>query len=120
MALDSNISILLIAATTVLSPTLQVVNMNVMANTACANVYGNAVVTANVLCAQGTSNVAFGTCLGDSGGPMVIHENNVPTLIGVVSFISSRGCGAGDPSGFARVSRFTSWINAVTGIPLRP
>lgn len=50
---------------------------------------------------------------------MVIYENGVPTLIGVTSFISGRGCGAGDPTGFARVSRFLTWINAITGIPLR-
>lgn len=107
------------SATTVLSNALQVVNMRVMANVNCANIYGTAVVTDNVLCGEGWNVNTQGACLGDSGGPMVIYENNVPTLIGVISFISGRGCGAGDPTGFARTSRFLAWINAVTGIPLR-
>lgn len=97
--------------------------MQVMTNVACANIYGSDVVTDNVLCANGAPDLTFGTCIGDSGGPMIIYASHFfdePTLIGVVSFISSRGCGSRDPDGFARVSRFTKWINGVTGIPLRP
>lgn len=109
-----------IPATTVLSPTLQVVNMRVMANANCASVYGTAVVVDTTLCGEGWTVNTQGACLGDSGGPMVIYENTIPTLIGVTSFISGRGCGAGDPTGFTRVSRYTAWINAVTGIALRP
>lgn len=94
--------------------------MRVMANANCANIYGTAVVTDSVMCGEGWAVSTQGACLGDSGGPMVIYENGVPTIIGVTSFISSRGCGAGDPTGFTRVSRFLTWINAVTGIALRP
>lgn len=96
------------------------VNLRVMANANCAAFYGTAVVTDNVLCGEGWTVSTQSTCIGDSGGPMAIYENGIPTLIGVTSFISSRGCGAGDPSSFARVSRFLNWINAVTGIVLRP
>lgn len=106
-------------ATTVLSENLQVVNLRVMANANCASYYGTAVVNDNAMCGEGMTSTTQGTCIGDAGGPMVIYENNVPTLIGTVSFISGRGCGFGDPSGFARVSKFLTWINAVTGIALR-
>lgn len=96
------------------------VNLRVMTNAACLSVYGSSVVMDNVMCGEGWTTNTQGACLGDSGGPMVVYENNVPTLIGVTSFISGRGCGFGDPTGFARVSRFLTWINSVTGIVLRP
>lgn len=106
-------------STTVLSNTLQVVNMRVMANTNCQAIYGTSVVIASTMCGEGWTVSTQGACMGDSGGPMAIYENGVPTLIGVVSFISGRGCGAGDPTGFTRTASFLTWVNAVTGIPLR-
>uniref|UniRef100_A0A1Q3G3B5 Putative trypsin-like serine protease n=1 Tax=Culex tarsalis TaxID=7177 RepID=A0A1Q3G3B5_CULTA len=52
-----------------------------------------------------------GVCGGDSGGPLAIGSG---TVIGVVSFgvgyPPDRGCAAGLPDGFARVSTFNSWI----------
>jgi len=54
---------------------------------------------------------------GDSGGPLVVRNSNGTfTLIGVVSFGSSRGCAVGDPSGYARVTSFRSWIQQHTGL----
>jgi secreted trypsin-like serine protease len=43
---------------------------------------------------------------GDSGGPLTAMNNNVRQLIGISSFTSWRGCQAGEPAGFARVSSF--------------
>lgn len=109
-----------ILASQVLSNTLQFVNMRVIANNVCQNIFGPAVVIPSVACAQGWTAVTQGACLGDSGGPLAIVENNIRTLVGVTSFISGRGCGAGDPTGFTRVASFLPWINAVTNITLRP
>jgi secreted trypsin-like serine protease len=53
---------------------------------------------------------------GDSGGPLVIGNVGNYTLIGVVSFGSTRGCAAGDPMGFARVTSFVDWIRQRTGL----
>jgi len=53
---------------------------------------------------------------GDSGGPLVIRNGNNFLLIGVVNFVSSRGCVVGLPSGYARVSSFRNWILNNTGI----
>lgn len=39
--------------------------------------------------------------------------------VGIVSFVSSRGCSNGDPSGYTRVSKYLQWINKVTGIPIQ-
>ena len=52
---------------------------------------------------------------GDSGGPLVIRHSNCFQLIGIVSFVSGRGCAVGDPSGYARVTSFRSWIESHTG-----
>lgn len=39
-------------------------------------------------------------CFKDSGGPLVIKEGGVPIQVGVVSFVSSRGCTIGELCGF--------------------
>ena len=52
---------------------------------------------------------------GDSGSPLVIDNGITYTQIGIVSFVSNRGCSTGYPSGYARVPYFLDWIktNAV-------
>lgn len=54
----------------------------------------------------------------DSGGPLTIDDNGVTVQIGLVSFVSSRGCSYGDPSGYTRVAKYLHWISKVTGISL--
>lgn len=56
----------------------------------------------------------------DSGGPMaIVDERGIITQIGIVSFVSSRGCSFGDASGYTRVSKYLQWISTNAGIPLR-
>jgi hypothetical protein len=53
------------------------------------------------------------TCSGDSGGPVVptnVPTNGQPTLVGLVSWGSSRCGGDGQPSVYTRVDQFISWI----------
>jgi len=48
------------------------------------------------------------TCLGDSGGPLIIDENGKITLIGVVSW---RGCAEANlPGVYSRVTHVLDWI----------
>ena len=49
------------------------------------------------------------TCKGDSGGPLICHENGQAVLTGVVSF-GKRGCTNDRPKVFARVSNYLRWI----------
>nr|QRN45234.1 collagenase 4-like [Tineola bisselliella] len=51
-----------------------------------------------------------GPCGGDSGGPLYLYRNQRPILIGIVSFGSARGCEAGRPAVYARVTSFVDWI----------
>ncbi|XP_038206516.1 collagenase-like [Zerene cesonia] len=85
------------------------VNLRVITNAECRNVYGSASVVASTICTSGAGGV--GTCGGDSGGPLQIGSGSGRTLIGITSFGSAR-CQAGNPSAFARVTSFNSWIRA--------
>lgn len=63
------------------------------------------------------SNLNF-QCMGDSGGPLILEKDERVSLVGIVSFVSSRGCGYGDPSGYTNVAKYLDWISQVTGIKL--
>lgn len=52
---------------------------------------------------------------GDSGGPLVQQVNGVWTLVGAVSWGSSR-CSTSSPGVYARIAYGRDWINQVTGL----
>lgn len=72
------------------------------------------------MCTFGSEFNIQGPCANDNGGPLVIAEAGINTLVGTVSFISSAGCGAGHPAGYTRAASVTAWVSQQTGIPLRP
>ncbi|XP_060803802.1 collagenase isoform X2 [Amyelois transitella] len=86
------------------------VHLTVITNAACAQVYGSTV-QANTICTSGNGGV--GICGGDSGGPLWFWWNNQRILVGVTSFEHISGCQRGFPGGFARVSSFIAWIQAL-------
>ncbi|XP_017040273.1 serine protease 1-like [Drosophila ficusphila] len=87
---------------------LQCVDVQVISNSECNQVYGG--VTSTDMC---TSNAdGKSGCGGDSGGPLVTHDN--PRLIGVIAFASA-GCHNG-PTGYTRVSDHLGWIRDHSGI----
>ncbi|XP_050348330.1 trypsin CFT-1-like [Nymphalis io] len=72
----------------------------------CRSAYGS-MVNDNMLCAGYLNVGGRDTCTQDSGGPLL--HNGV--VVGVVSF--GNGCGNGRfPGVYARVSRYTSWIQS--------
>ncbi|XP_038206512.1 collagenase-like [Zerene cesonia] len=86
------------------------VSIRVITNAECRNTFGSAIIIASTLCTSGENG--RGTCGGDSGGPLYIGSGSGRTLIGITSFGSPRGCQAGLPAGFARVTAFNSWIRS--------
>lgn len=63
-----------------------------------------------VMCA-GVSGGTQSTCNGDSGGPLFLNEGDRRIQLGITSF--GRQCSqTGSPSGYARVSELSFWINA--------
>lgn len=51
----------------------------------------------------------------DSGGPLTTEDTDGKVIqIGIVSFVSSRGCTFGDPSGYTKVAKYLQWISKET------
>ena len=87
-------------------PRLHEVEVQVIANAACASAYSN--LTDNMLCA-GVDGGGKDSCQGDSGGPLVYNNSGEWQQVGIVSF--GIGCAEADyPGVYARVSRYIDWI----------
>ncbi|XP_034828236.1 collagenase-like [Maniola hyperantus] len=85
------------------------VALQVITNQVCRNTY-RLIVVDSTLCTSGAGGRS--TCSGDSGGPLVTGSGASAQLIGVTSFGSPRGCQAGEPAGFARVTSFANWLRS--------
>ncbi|KAJ3649428.1 hypothetical protein Zmor_021172 [Zophobas morio] len=99
-----------------LAPFLNYIILSTIDNSECDQIYGKGTIRDEMFCALPIGNVIQATCFGDSGGPAVVYQNGSPTLVGISSFISDRGCEKGDPSGFTRIANFREWIRSVTGV----
>merc|ERR1712243_472945 len=87
---------------------LMEVDVTVTTNEICNNVYGGRINDLHI-CAMDPGKDAC----QDSGGPLVVKENDRWTLIGVVSF--GHGCATPDvPGVYARVTQRMDWIRANT------
>ncbi|XP_043065980.1 serine protease 1-like [Drosophila bipectinata] len=95
---------------TAVAKNLQYANLQVIANSVCQTSYGSKVVTNGVICVASVNEVS--TCQGDSGGPLALNSR----LIGVTSFVSSKGCEKNAPAGFTRVTSYLDWIKSKSGI----
>lgn len=65
-------------------------------------------------CAKDLSGKESNVCFGDSGGPLLLFENNKWTLYGVSSFAfadDNNRCINTAPSFFTIIPRYSSWIN---------
>ena len=51
-----------------------------------------------------------GACYGDSGGPLVAYNQNKVSVIGITSYISSKGCDVEVPTVFAKVKYYIPFI----------
>ncbi|XP_028029960.1 trypsin, alkaline C-like [Bombyx mandarina] len=90
-----------------LSEQLRHVQVWVVNQSVCRSRYGGNTITNNMLCAGWLDVGGRDSCTGDSGGPL--YHNNV--VVGVSSF--GNNCGhARYPGVYARVSRYTSWIQS--------
>lgn len=49
---------------------------------------------------------------GDSGGPLVCQKDNAWTLVGIVSWGSSR-CSTSTPAAYARVTELRGWVDQI-------
>jgi len=73
--------------------------------------YGPGALCAGTLAADGSIEAGKDSCQGDSGGPLTREEGGGRrSLVGVVS--GGKGCGAGKPAVYTRVSYYADWIVA--------
>ncbi|XP_044266759.1 brachyurin-like [Tribolium madens] len=98
-----------------LAPELQYVGLAVISNEECKLTFGSQI-TEEMVCVDGNYNQ--GTCLGDTGSPLVVRLIGGTYLQhhGVASFYSGNGCESTDPSGFTRTYAYLDWIKNVTQI----
>nr|AAC25596.1 trypsin precursor [Diaprepes abbreviatus] len=91
------------------SVTLRRVDVPVIGNVQCRNVYGS-IITTRTICA-GLAQGGRDSCQGDSGGPYVIQNR----LAGIVSF--GAGCArAGLPGVYASIPGYRAWIRQNAGL----
>lgn len=103
-----------------ISETLNYVELGVISNSKCAEIYGDGTLIEPLICAQGPpDHPNAGSCYGDSGGPLVLNENETYTQIGVMSFRTDRGCETDRPTVFVRTASFLNWISVHTGAVIR-
>ncbi|RZC41951.1 Trypsin and/or DUF1986 domain containing protein [Asbolus verrucosus] len=75
---------------------LQYVFLTILTNEECRLFFGNQI-NDNQVCVEGNYNE--GTCMGDSGSPLIQYgASGVTYLVGVSSFLSGNGCESTDPS----------------------
>ncbi len=82
--------------------------------TTCRLAMGSGNVTANMICA-GFPDGGVDSCIGDSGGPLLVRQGGVYRQVGIVSF--GDGCARADRYGvYTRVPAFADWISELTGV----
>lgn len=94
---------------------LQQLTLNYLPDAQCAKeyaeFYGPGALCAGTLATDGSIEVGKDSCQGDSGGPLTREEDGGKrSLVGVVS--GGKGCGAGKPAVYTRVSYYADWIKA--------
>lgn len=94
---------------------LQQLALNYLPDALCTKEYGEfygpGALCAGTLAAGGSIAVGKDSCQGDSGGPLTREEDGGKrSLVGVVS--GGKGCGAGKPAVYTRLSYYTDWITA--------
>ncbi|RWS29729.1 Trypsin-like serine protease 3, partial [Leptotrombidium deliense] len=100
-----------------LPDTLQHVDVPVITNKACEQMYRQAGYIEDIpnifLCA-GLAKGAKDSCEGDSGGPLVIEEDGQFNLIGIISW--GIGCALpNQPGVYTRITEFSNWIHQIIG-----
>ncbi len=94
---------------------LQQLTLHYLPDAQCAKEYGEfygpGALCAGTRAADGSIAEGKDSCQGDSGGPLTREEDGgVRSLVGVVS--GGKGCGAGKPAVYTRISYYADWINA--------
>ncbi|XP_051511367.1 serine protease [Myxocyprinus asiaticus] len=87
---------------------LQQTALPLLSNENCKNYWGSNI--SDIMICAGAAGAS--SCMGDSGGPLVCQINDVWTLVGIVSWGSSR-CDTNMPGVYARVTELRDWVDQI-------
>ncbi|KAK2920510.1 chymotrypsin B-like [Channa argus] len=87
---------------------LQQAALPLLSNEQCKTHWGSNISDV-MICAGGAGATS---CMGDSGGPLVCEKDNAWTLVGIVSWGSSR-CSTSTPAVYSRVTELRSWVDQI-------
>lgn len=87
---------------------LQQVALPLLSNQDCKSYWGSNIHD-TMICA-GAAGAS--SCMGDSGGPLVCQKDDIWTLVGIVSWGSSR-CDTSIPGVYARVTELRGWVDQI-------
>ncbi|XP_055061210.2 serine protease [Misgurnus anguillicaudatus] len=87
---------------------LQQVALPLLSNEDCKNYWGSNI--SDVMICAGAAGAS--SCMGDSGGPLVCQKDGAWTLVGIVSWGSSR-CDTTIPGVYARVTELRDWVDQI-------
>lgn len=104
----------LLSATQALSDALRYVQLPILSDQLCNEVYNADYRFFNPtnICLSGERG---SSCNGDSGGGLHVTINSQMTIIGLVSY-GSATCAGGHPPVMTRITSYLDWISANTGI----
>lgn len=97
------------------SPTLQQVALDYVPFSTCNQSWNGFLtpVQSSVICAAELNpqdNEIENTCLGDSGGPLILGDDPAPYIVGLTSFGSADSCQGGRPTVFTRVLNMVDFV----------
>ena len=101
-------------ATARLSDELREAELPIVSSDVCSAVMGSGNISQNMICA-GFRDGGVDSCLGDSGGPLLVEQDGEFRQVGIVSF--GDGCAKPDRYGvYTRVASYADWISELTGL----
>lgn len=94
---------------------LQQAQIPIVSNTDCKQFwdedpFSQALINDTHLCAGFVRGEEIDTCSGDSGGPLLVHNNQGKLVVAGITSFGTSECASGVPGVYTRTSKFLDWI----------